>query len=43
MAHIRSRIEWFSQLDTTKAPVPTEETKFHRKVCCPRLVCYMVS
>lgn len=28
----RSRIEWFANLDTTKAPVPTEETKFHRKV-----------
>jgi len=31
MADIRSRIEWFSKLDTTKAPIPTEETKYHRK------------
>ncbi|KAI0080291.1 pyruvate kinase [Panus rudis PR-1116 ss-1] len=28
---IRSRLEWFSNLSTVNAPVPTEETKFHRK------------
>ena len=33
MANVKSRIEWYAQLDTTKAPVPTESTKFHRKVC----------
>ena len=29
---ITSRIEWAASLDPTKAQVPTEETKFHRKV-----------
>ncbi|KAI0687765.1 pyruvate kinase [Cytidiella melzeri] len=31
MSHIKSRIEWLAQLDTSKAPVPTEQTKYHRK------------
>ncbi|THG99902.1 hypothetical protein EW026_g2540 [Hermanssonia centrifuga] len=31
MAAIKSRIEWFANLSTADAPVPTEETKFHRK------------
>ncbi|KAI0814893.1 pyruvate kinase [Irpex lacteus] len=31
MSNIKSRIEWYAQLDTTKAPVPTESTKYHRK------------
>ena len=30
---ITSRIEWSASLDPTKAQVPTEETKYHRKVC----------
>ena len=30
---ITSRIEWAASLDPTKAQVPTEETKYHRKVC----------
>ncbi|KAI0931884.1 hypothetical protein AcW2_000661 [Taiwanofungus camphoratus] len=30
-ASISSRVEWFSTLNTTQAPVPTEETKYHRK------------
>ena len=29
---ITSRIEWSASLDPTKAQVPTEETKYHRKV-----------
>ena len=29
---ISSRVEWSASLDPTKAQVPTEETKFHRKV-----------
>lgn len=32
---ITSRIVWSASLDPTKAQVPTEETKFHRKVCPP--------
>jgi pyruvate kinase len=28
---IRSRIEWWASLATSKAPIPTEETKHHRK------------
>lgn len=27
-----SRLEWFAQLNPSKAPKTTEETKFHRKV-----------
>ena len=33
---ITSRIEWSASLDPTKAQVPTEETKYHRKVCLQR-------
>lgn len=28
---ISSRIDWFANLSTANAPIPTEETKFHRK------------
>ncbi|KZT75130.1 pyruvate kinase [Daedalea quercina L-15889] len=28
---ISSRLQWFASQNTSKAPVPTEETKFHRK------------
>ncbi|GJE85729.1 pyruvate kinase [Phanerochaete sordida] len=28
---IRSRLEWFANLSTANAPVPTEETKYYRK------------
>ncbi|KIP12496.1 hypothetical protein PHLGIDRAFT_17609 [Phlebiopsis gigantea 11061_1 CR5-6] len=31
MSAIRSRLEWFANLSTDNAPVPTETTKFHRK------------
>ena len=31
-AHITSRLEWLSTLTPTNAAVPTEETKFLRKV-----------
>lgn len=31
MSAIRSRLEWFANLSTTNAPVPTEETKYLRK------------
>ncbi|KAF7799253.1 hypothetical protein EIP86_010485 [Pleurotus ostreatoroseus] len=31
MSNIRSRIEWFAQLNVANAPHPTEETKFTRK------------
>ena len=34
---IKSRIEWFANLSTDNAPVPTEETKFHRKVRIQRV------
>ncbi|KAH9937184.1 pyruvate kinase [Fomitopsis serialis] len=30
-APITSRLQWFASQDTRQAPVPTEETKFHRK------------
>ncbi|EMD41994.1 pyruvate kinase [Gelatoporia subvermispora B] len=30
-AAITSRLEWYANLSTTQAPVPTEETKYHRK------------
>ncbi|EKM61229.1 uncharacterized protein PHACADRAFT_111557 [Phanerochaete carnosa HHB-10118-sp] len=30
-SNIRSRLEWFANLSTTNAPVPTEDTKFLRK------------
>lgn len=30
---ITSRVAWAASLDPTKAQVPTEETKYHRKVC----------
>jgi hypothetical protein len=29
---IRSQLEWYSALSTTKAPQPTQATKFLRKV-----------
>ena len=29
---VSSRVQWSASLDPTKAQVPTEETKFHRKV-----------
>ena len=32
MSNIRSRIEWFAQLNVANAPPPPEETKFTRKV-----------
>lgn len=41
MANIRSRVEWFANLNTSSAPVPTEETKFHRKVCGTRCCCWI--
>ncbi|PCH33858.1 pyruvate kinase [Wolfiporia cocos MD-104 SS10] len=31
MTNVSSRLQWFSQQQITQAPVPTEETKFHRK------------
>ena len=34
---LTSRVQWSASLDPTKAQVPTEETKFHRKVCSDRL------
>lgn len=35
---IASRIAWAASLDPTKAQVPTEETKYHRKVCPTRAI-----
>jgi len=34
-AGIRSQLEWTSSLSTANAPVPTEKTKFLRKVWLP--------
>ena len=31
-APISSRLQWFASQNTHNAPIPTEETKFHRKV-----------
>ncbi len=35
---ISSRIAWAASLDATKAQVPTEETKYHRKVSPVRAI-----
>ena len=32
-APISSRLQWFASQNTHNAPIPTEETKYHRKVC----------
>lgn len=32
-APIASRLQWFASQNTHNAPIPTEETKFHRKAC----------
>ncbi len=37
LSKITSRVEWSASLDPTKAQVPTEETKFHRKVRPPAI------
>ena len=29
---ISSRLQWFASQNTYDAPIPTEETKYHRKV-----------
>ncbi|KAF8078731.1 pyruvate kinase [Lyophyllum atratum] len=34
---IRSQLEWTSTLNTAYAPIPTEQTKFLRKVCRPKV------
>ena len=39
-APISSRLQWFASQNTHNAPVPTEETKFHRKARSPpSIVC----
>lgn len=45
MSAIRSRIEWFAQLNTADAPSVNEETKFQRKVrsCLPLSVAAAIS
>ena len=34
---IRSRLEWNTTLNPASAPLPTEDTKYYRKVCVPLL------